>query len=104
PVLAMALTVAPDPVVVGETAAITVPLSNSATAPAEDVDVMLPAPDGALALPGPSTVSPTQGWHWQPGHLDGQSSVTLTATLRLVRMPSGEALLVHAQATALGLL
>src|SRR5262249_4907016 len=65
--------------------------------------VTAPTPDGALALPGPNTVSPTRGWSWNQARLDGHSSVVLTGTMRLVRMPPGEALLASAQATAQGL-
>jgi uncharacterized repeat protein (TIGR01451 family) len=103
PSLTLRLTVNPDPVAVGDTAALTITVTNDAPDPAENLVVTLPAPDGALALPGPNTLNPVQGWQWNVGHLDGQSSTTLVGTLRLARRPAGDALLLHAQATASGL-
>src|SRR5262245_919638 len=103
PSLSLHLSVAPDPVAVGETAAFTITVENGAPDPANDLLVTLPTPDEALALPGPNTISPTQGWRWSFARLDGHSSAVLTANLRLVRTPAGEALLLHPQATARGL-
>ncbi len=103
PSLTLRLAIDPDPVAVGDTASLTVTVTNSAPDPAEDLVVTLPTPDGALALNGPVTVNPVQGWQWNVGHLDGQSQLALSATLRVVRMPAGQALLFHAQASALGL-
>jgi uncharacterized repeat protein (TIGR01451 family) len=103
PELALQVDVAPSPLAVGDTATLSVTITNAAPDPAEDLVVTLPAPDGVLAIPGPGTVSPTQGWQWNVGHVDGQSRTTLTGGVRVVRMPTGKALLLHPQATARGL-
>jgi hypothetical protein len=100
PSLALALDITPDPVVVGETATITLTIANGAPDPADGLVVTLPTPDGALALPGPGFLNPARGWEWNLGHLDGQAEATLTATLRLLRIPDGQALLAQPQATA----
>src|SRR5215216_1753438 len=103
PALALDVAVAPDPLAVGDTAAITLTVTNGAPDPADDLVVTLPTPDGAIALPGPATLGAAQGWQWNLGHLDGASSLTLNATLRLERLPQGAALLLHPQASARGL-
>jgi hypothetical protein len=103
PALALAIALAPDPVAIGDTLALTLTVANGAADPAEDLVVSLPRPDGALPLSGPITRTPLDGWLWDVGRLEAQSSIALTATLRLVRMPAGQALLLRPQATARGL-
>jgi hypothetical protein len=103
PALAIAIDVAPDPIVIGDTAAITLTIDNAAPDPADDLVVTMPAPDGALPLPGPGFVSAANGWQWDLGHLDPQASLTLTATLQLVRLPQGQALRLLPEASAAGL-
>lgn len=93
----------PDPVAIGETATLTITVINDAPDPATNLVVTLPTPEGALALPGPDTVSPTGGWRWRVGRLAGRTTIALTGTLRVVRAPPGDALLLTAQATADGL-
>jgi hypothetical protein len=102
PGLVLELAVAPDPVAIGETATLSVTVSNRAPYPAEALDVTVPTPDGALAVPGPGTVGPQQGWRWNT-RLDGNGSMVLTGTLRLIGNPPGAALLLRAQAMATGL-
>ncbi|MFL5802198.1 MAG: hypothetical protein ACJ8CR_10720, partial [Roseiflexaceae bacterium] len=103
PSLTLHLALAPNPVAIGDTVTLTLTITNEAPDPAEDLVVALPTPDGALALPGPHTLSPAAGWRWPIGHLDGPASVNVIGQLRLLRRPSGDALLLHAQATARGL-
>jgi hypothetical protein len=103
PSLTLRLAVAPNPVALGDTVAVTLTLTNQASDPAEDLLVTLPTPDGAVALSGPNTVSPARGWEWRIDRLDGPASIDLTAQLTLVRRPQGDALLLHADATADGL-
>jgi RHS repeat-associated protein len=103
PSLTLRLAVAPDPVPVGASAVFTLTLSNQADNAAEDVVVSVPTPDGALALSGPTIGTPATGWEWDVGTLAAQSSIALTASLSLQSMPSGKALLFHAQASADGL-
>jgi hypothetical protein len=103
PGLALALALAPDPLAIGETATISVTITNRAPYPAENLVVTVPTPDGALALRGPVTVTPVAGWRWQVGHLDGNASTVVTGTLQLVRAPAGDAVVASAEATADGL-
>ncbi|HEU5099769.1 MAG TPA: hypothetical protein VFU22_12150, partial [Roseiflexaceae bacterium] len=93
PGLAIELSVAPDPLAIGETATISVTITNRSPYPAEALDVSVPTPDGALALPGPSMLGPQQGWRWTT-RLEGNRSTTLTGQLQLVRNPNGDALLL----------
>src|SRR5437867_4182451 len=62
PSLTLRLALASDPVAVGDTVAFTLTLTNAADNPAEGLVVILPTPDGALALNGPVTINPVQGW------------------------------------------
>jgi hypothetical protein len=103
PSLTLRLSVAPDPLAVGGTAAFTLTLANQADTAAKDVVVSVPTPDGALALTGPTIGTPVTGWQWNVGALAAHGSLALTATLSLQSMPSGKALLFHAQASADGL-
>lgn len=61
PALAMELAVDPDPVAIGDTATLSVTLTNRAPAPGDQIRVTIPAPEGVLAVPGPGTVAPTGG-------------------------------------------
>ena len=103
PTLSLGIAVAPDPVAIGDTAALTITVSNDAPNPATNLVVTLPTPDGALAQPGPNTINPTAGWRWTVARLDGHATVDLTGSLRLVRAPAGDALVLDALATADGL-
>jgi RHS repeat-associated protein len=103
PSLTVHLDMALDSVAVGDTVAFTLTVANGALDPAEDLLVTLPTPDGALALPGPNTVGSSQGWQWPLGQLGGRASTDVTGQLRLLRRPTGDALLLHAQASARGL-
>ncbi len=102
PALALESDVAPE-LAVGETTTITLTVANAAPDPADDLEVTMPVPAGALALPGPGYSGPTQGWRWTIGHLNGHAETIVTATLSLPSMPLGAALLLAPQATASGL-
>ncbi len=102
PSLTLDLTVTPQPIAIGDTAAVTVTVTNQAPDPAADLKVTLPTPDGAAAQPGPGFVSAAGGWQWTQTRLDGGSSAILTATLHLTQAPQGNALLLHPAVTATG--
>ncbi|MFL5804112.1 MAG: Calx-beta domain-containing protein, partial [Roseiflexaceae bacterium] len=103
PSLTLQLEIAPSPIAVGDTAILTVTVTNQAPDAANELVVTMPTPGAALAEVGPNTLSPTQGWAWRLPRLDAHSSTTLAGSARLVRMPPGEALLFLASATARGL-
>ena len=100
PGLALALQISPDPLAVGDTAVLSVRITNRTPYPAENLVVTAPTPDGALAEAGPITINPLAGWRWAIGQLADNASTIVTGTLRLVRMPPGEALTASAEATA----
>lgn len=100
PSLTIHLMVAPDPVPVGETAAFTLTVANQAPDPATKVVVTLPTPDGALAEPGDGVINPAKGWQWTLDQVAALSEVQFTGVVRLVRMPSGDALLFRPEVTA----
>jgi hypothetical protein len=79
PSLALSVAVAPDPVVVGQIATVTLTIDNAAQYPAEDLVVRLPLPEG-VALSA-DTARSAAGWEWQLGRLEGQSQATLTTTM-----------------------
>ncbi len=103
PSLTLHLNATPNLVAIGDTVVFTLTINNAAPDPAIDLLVALPTPDGALALPDPHTIRPKEGWQWSLGRLDGRSSTYVSGQLRLLRRPAGDALLLHAQATARGL-
>jgi len=104
PSIVLQIGIAPDPIAVGDTAVLTVTVTNQDPDPANDLVITAPTPDGALALPGPNTVTPTRGWRWSQPRLEGNnSSLVLTGTLRLVRNLPGDALILAAQATVRGI-
>src|SRR5262245_21385813 len=100
PGLTLHLAITPDPVGIGETATFTVTAENSTPTSANEVVISIPTPDGTLALPGPHTISPTQGWRMSLARLDGRTSAMLTGALRVVSMPRSQALLLRVAATA----
>jgi uncharacterized repeat protein (TIGR01451 family) len=102
PALTLDVAIAPDPIAVGETAALTVTVRNLAPNPATNLVVTLPTPDGALALSGPTTLTPVAGWRWTLARLEGNATADLTGSLRLVRMPQGNAVLLQPLASADG--
>jgi len=97
PSLSLHLAVAPDPVALGDTVAITITIANDAPNPVYDLVLTLPTPDGALAASGPNTISPTKGWQWTLKSLDGHSRMTATGRLRVVQRPVGDAVLLRAE-------
>jgi hypothetical protein len=100
PSLTIEIGLAPELIALGDTAVLTITLSNGAPDPALDLVVTLATPDGAVAEPGPNTISPTQGWQWTLPRLEQYSSASFTGALRVVRMPKGNALLLRPEATA----
>jgi uncharacterized repeat protein (TIGR01451 family) len=102
PSLAVDVTVDSDVLAVGETAALTVTVTNAAPDPARNLTVTLPTPAGALAMRGAGMVGPLKGWRWTAPQLDANSSIVLTGTLSLIGRPAGDALLLTPQATADG--
>jgi uncharacterized repeat protein (TIGR01451 family) len=100
PSLALDLALTPQPLALGETATFTLTITNRADVPVENLAVTMPTPDGALPLPGPGAGTPASGWRWDLGHLDASSSTSLSGALRVLRMPQGQALLLHPAASA----
>jgi RHS repeat-associated protein/uncharacterized repeat protein (TIGR01451 family) len=100
PGFALTVTAAPETVTLGDTATITLTLTNRAPHPAEHVVMTLPLPNGMAPLPGDGFVSATTGWRWFFDRLDGQATVTKQAQVRVIQMPHGGALLGQAQAMA----
>ena len=100
PSLQLNLVVGPRGPALGETATITLTVTNQGTAPATQLGVALALPTGALAASLPGRISPQDGWRWTNARLDGGASVVFVATTRITKMPPGEALLLHATATA----
>jgi hypothetical protein len=78
-------------------------LTNRASHPADDVMLTLPLPDGARPLADGTPAPSPRGWSWTLGRLAGGATTVVTASLRLLRMPTGEALLLTPTATARGL-
>lgn len=76
PGLALAIQITPDPLTVGESAMLSVQITNRAPYPAENMVVTAPTPEGALAESGPITINLVAGWRWAVGHLDGNASAT----------------------------
>ena len=103
PGLVLGIEVATEVVRVGDPITITLFLINRAAAPADDLVLTLPVPDGARALTDGKPTPQLRSWSWNLGTLPGQQSVSVTATLQLTRMPQGEALLLTPEATARGL-
>ena len=60
PSLTLHLAVAPGEVMLGDTVALTLTVTNGADDPANQLVVTLPTPDGAAALPGPNTIGLTK--------------------------------------------
>ncbi|MFL5800699.1 MAG: polymorphic toxin-type HINT domain-containing protein [Roseiflexaceae bacterium] len=81
----------------------TLTVVNDAPDPANNLVVTLPTPPGTTAVAGPNTLGPTLGWQWTIPQLAGQTSIELSGDMRLTAWPTGNALLMHAQATADGL-
>jgi YD repeat-containing protein len=91
PSLTLQLTIAPDPITVGDTLPFTLSGANQASDPADALVVSVPLPDNAEALPSPNLISAPPGWQWNIGQLAGRTSTTLSGALRLLRPPSGDA-------------
>lgn len=108
PSLAVHVAVAPDPIVVGQPATITLTVSNNAHDPATGLAITLPLPAGATAqtptvtLAAPAPGAGGAGWTWSPP-LGARSSTTVTATVIVAQQPAGGALVVTPSVTAQGL-
>lgn len=105
PSLSVAVAVAPDPVVVGQEATVSVTVTNEAPDPATDLSVLLPLPAGVTAttptvpLPAPFAARaaaaglPIAGWTWAPT-LGANARVTVTARLVVAQPPADGALVL----------
>ncbi|HEX6290957.1 MAG TPA: hypothetical protein VFZ66_17360, partial [Herpetosiphonaceae bacterium] len=100
PGLALSVTAAPEAVAVGDTATITLTLTNRAPHPAEQVVISLPTPDDTAPLPGDGFVSAATGWQWSLDRLASNATITRRVQARVVRLPRGAALLAEPTATA----
>lgn len=102
PALAIELAVDPDPVSIGDTAILSVTITNRAPYPGDQIRVTIPAPAGVLAVPGPGA-TPNRGWAWDVGHLDAGAAITLVGELRVTGQIGGGAFVLRAEATAAGI-
>ncbi|HEX8221081.1 MAG TPA: discoidin domain-containing protein, partial [Chloroflexia bacterium] len=93
------LDVTPRIVAVGDLFTVTLTVHNQAPHPASNLAVTMPLPAGVVA----QGISQTDGWNWQAARLDGDGSTTMSALMRLVQTPPGDAVLVRVEATAQGL-
>ena len=100
PSLIMNIVVAPDPVPVGETAIFTLTLTNQASDPASNVVVTIPTPDGAQPEPGDGVISAAKGWKWTVSRVAALSETVFRGSVRLLRLPKGDALLFRPEVTA----
>ncbi|HKP54738.1 MAG TPA: PA14 domain-containing protein [Chloroflexia bacterium] len=96
PSLTLDLTVTPGTLSLGDVFTVTLSVRNQSAHPAESVVLTLPLPVGAVVHRGPQV----KGWNWQLASLAGGASATRTATLRLVQLPPGEAVVARAQVSA----
>nr|MBA3946055.1 hypothetical protein [Herpetosiphonaceae bacterium] len=103
PSLFLHVDVTPTTLAVGDTAVISVTVTNQAPDPATDLSITLPVPDGTVPVAGPGLVSPTSGWAWSQAQASGGSTTTVVATVRVTQLPPGAALLAQLSATARGL-
>jgi len=99
----LSIAVAPEQLIVGETATITLTVTNQAPDPANALVITLATPEGTQGVAGPGFVSDKQGWQWTQPSLAAQSSTSVTANLQVTKLPAGEALIARAQVTAKGL-
>src|SRR5512145_2539246 len=98
PSLHLDLMVTPDPLTIGQTATVSLTVTNNANHPADDLRIFMPVPAGVTPL----SVAPDGAWQWTQAQLAGHQQQVFTATLQLDRMPQGQALLLKPQATARG--
>lgn len=104
PSLSIQIALNADSVTVGDIVTATVTLSNIAPDPANSLVLSLPTPEGVQVLPGNGLVSQEKGWQWNISQFGASSSATYTANMQVTTMPTGQALVLKAQATAQGLL
>ena len=97
PSLRLDFDLSPNPIAVGDTATITVRVTNQAPDAAQNLTISLPLPTGAVALP-----SNAQSFAWNVPSLAGNTGFTLTGQLHLNQLPAGSTLLLRPQLTANG--
>ena len=96
--LVLTLEVNPTTVLVGDTASITVTIRNTTGRTATDVVVTLPAPAESVPVPAPAYQPAQRHWQWTLPHLAAFESHSMTAQVRVVRLPDGAALVATAAA------
>lgn len=100
PGLTLTLVAVPNPVAVGATVTVSITVQNQGTAAADQLQVRMSLPGETTALPGGTATTPGQRLQWDVARLDTQQTATLTATLRVDRMPLVGALVFRGVATA----
>ena len=100
PDLVLAISVARDPITVGETTAFTVTVTNQASDKATGVALSLPIPVGVTAVAGTAANSTGASWQWPAFNLAGNTSTTFTGELRVDQPLKGDALVLEPHATA----
>ena len=99
PSVLMRIDVGPDLLAVGDTATITLTLTNQSALPASGVDVTLTLPDGAVASTKDGRLKQNAGWAWPGLSIAVGATVTQVLKAQINRMPPGEALLLRARMT-----
>lgn len=92
PSLTLQVTVAPMTLVVGDTATVTVRVTNQGAGSAHGLALRLPRPDGAA-----TDSAARDGWRWTAAELASQATATFSASLRLATLPRGAALVLNPQ-------
>ncbi|HEX2912230.1 MAG TPA: RHS repeat-associated core domain-containing protein [Chloroflexia bacterium] len=103
PGLVLNVTTDSTTVAVGDTVTLTVTVNDQASDPANNLVVTLPVPAGTQPVAtgeNDGLVSASEGWRWNVTRLEGNSSTTFTAQVKIPAMPPGEALLAKAGVTA----
>ena len=95
--LLVLIAVNPDPITVGETAVISLTINNISPDAADDAQLHLPLPAGSNLVPlaNPALQSENAGWLWSLGHIDGQGTKVVTASIQVGALPPGEALVLR---------
>ncbi len=95
PSLTLQVTVAPMTLVVGDTATVTVRVTNQGAGSAHGLALRLPRPDGAA-----TDSAARDGWRWTAAELASQATATFSASLRLATLPRGAALVLNPELSA----
>lgn len=99
PSLTLQVGVSAQAVSIGDILTVTLRIENQAPDPANNLEVRMPIPAGVAGLPDPGPA----GWRWQSTQLGGGATISHTARLLITQVPTGDAIVARAEATAQGL-